>query len=183
LPPAHHIAATTPGGIRAATSNLHLTSAAGTPTTRLTPAADEAFDLAKGNERSADGAVAASDVLPQTTQARELDGEQQISAADYNPNEDRKHDHERLQRLHALQQASSTIQPSQTEIADGLGEPGPDIVNVDADESEYEEVEVDDDDEDFDMFSMDEPKKKKTIRRKKEVGSRPYVGANRLTVD
>ncbi len=141
----------------------------GTPTGRLTPSTDEAFDLSKVTERSAEGAVNAADVLP-ATQATEDDGEQQISAADYNPNDDRKHDEERLHMLQQHTAPVSAVKVDPSQISAGVGQPGSEVVDVDAGgESEYEEVEVEDEDDDFDMFAMDEPRKKKTIRRKKQV--------------
>lgn len=148
-------------GLQTSTARLGIESARPTPP----PVADIQgdFDLAK-SASDQPGQTNAGDVLPAETTAKQVDGEEQISAADYNPDEDRKVDDEREQ---ALLKAHN----KQKEVASGVGEPGPDIVRVEDEESEYEEVEVDaEEDEDFDMFALDEPPKKKVIRRKKQVG-------------
>lgn len=133
------------------------------------------FDLSKSNDitnkdhRNANGTT--DNVLPDETRANVVDGELQISAADYNPDEDRRMDEAKERDLLA---ASRTKQQAQNGVASGIGEPAPHVIDVTKDageESEYEEIEVDaEDDDDFDMFAVDEPPKKKIVRRKKQVG-------------
>lgn len=149
-------------GIQIAAERLGLASTtasrAATPPIDVDSTTGE-IDLAKGLS----GATAEkSDVLPQETLAPELEGNEQISAADYNPDEDRKIDETRKQ-LHAVHETSAGGKIG--------GDVDKDAMVLDEDEeSEYEEVEVDaDEGDDFDMFSMEEAPKKKTIRRKKEV--------------
>ena len=147
--------------MQTSTARLGIESARPTP-----PPANEIhgdFDLAK----TAEGSVGQDDVgeiLPAETRAKEVDGEEQVSAADYNPDEDRKVDDRREQAL---------MGSKQKEVASGVGEPGPDILDVKDEESEYEEVEVDaEEDDDFDMFALDEAPKKKVVRRKKQVSEK-----------
>lgn len=129
-------------------------TAAGLPKTaaRLaldTPASprtrEASFDLSQSD------LAGKQDVIPADTRAAVIDGEQQVSAADYDPEEDRK----------ALQDAAVPAQ----EVADGVGEPAP----VADEDDGWEEVEVDDEDEEFDMFAVDAPRKKKIIRRRKDA--------------
>lgn len=159
-------------GLQTSTARLGIQSARPTPPPAAEIQGD--FDLAK-HTSDAPGQADGADVLPAETTAKQVDGEEQISAADYNPDEDRKFDDER-------EQALLRGHNKQKEVASGVGEPGPDIVRVEDEESEYEEVEVDaEEDEDFDMFALEEAPKKKTIRRKKQVSgpnrrSRPLTG-------
>jgi serine/threonine-protein kinase PRP4 len=156
-------------GLQTSTARLGIESAHPTP-----PPATEIhgdFDLAKTAE-SGVGQDDAGDILPAETRAKEVDGEEQVSAADYNPDEDRKVDDRREQEL---------MGSKQKEVASGVGEPGPDILNVKDEESEYEEVEVDaEEDDDFDMFALDEAPKKKVVRRKKQVSGSDYSRPLRL---
>lgn len=120
------------------------------------------FDLANTD------LAGSKDIIPAETQASALDGEPQVSAADYDPNDDRKADDVRQQNL-----AADAV--TGEEVASGVGEPGPADLAHDGekplliDGEEWEEVEVEDDGEEFDMFALDdEPKKKKKILRKKQ---------------
>lgn len=106
--------------------------------------------------------------LPADLRAETLDGEVQISAADYNPDDDRKLDDQRRKnhdtKVDAVQPRTTA---TQKEIAAGVEEPKPSAV---ADDDEYEEVEEDVEDDDFDMFAVeDAPKKKRKVLRKKTV--------------
>lgn len=104
------------------------------------------------------------DVIPAETRASVMDGEQQISAADYDPEEDRK----------ALQQQHQEAVIPPQEVADGVGEPAPasaPAAMTTNEDDEWEEVEVDDEDEEFDMFAVDAPRKKKITRRRKEAAT------------
>jgi serine/threonine-protein kinase PRP4 len=90
--------------------------------------------------------------------------ENNISAADYNPDLDRLEDEER-----ARQRAQKGQPQGTDELAAGTGEAKE---RIEGDESEWEEVEVEEDDEVEDMFALgsddeDAPKKKKTIRVRK----------------
>ncbi|KAJ9115648.1 hypothetical protein QFC20_000975 [Naganishia adeliensis] len=128
------------------------------------PPVEERFELAKDEGKS----VNDFEILPREIKADTLDGEAQISAADYNPDDDRKQDDER-RKVHDTK--ANTIHPVEPptleEIANGLGEPAI-AAGIPNDDDEYEEVEEDVEDEDFDMFAMDEaPKKKRKVLRKK----------------
>lgn len=130
------------------------------------PPVEERFELAKDEGKS----VNDFEILPREIKADTLDGEAQISAADYNPDDDRKQDDER-RKVHDTK--ANTIHPVEPptleEIANGLGEPAI-AAGIPNDDDEYEEVEEDVEDEDFDMFAMDEaPKKKRKVLRKKTV--------------
>jgi len=154
-----------PLGLQTSTARLGLESARPTPPP-VTEIKGE-FDLAK-DALDQTGQGNGADVLPAETTAKQVDGEEQISAADYNPDEDRKVDDEREQALLKAHQ-------KQKEVASGVGEPGPDVVRVEDEESEYEEVEVDaEEDDDFDMFALEEAPKKKVVRRKKQVSPLSY---------
>lgn len=94
----------------------------------------------------------------------QADADNNISAADYNPDLDRLEDEER-----ARQRAQKGQPQGAAELAAGTGEAKE---RVEGDESEWEEVEVEEDDEVEDMFALgsdddDAPKKKKTIRVRK----------------
>jgi hypothetical protein len=152
--------------IRESAAHLGLsTSNSGANThSQSSPAAEQGFELAKDEGKSTNDL----DILPPEIKADTLDGEAQISAADYNPDDDRKQDDQR-RKVHDTKAhiAHPVDVPSQQDIADGLGEPA--AVSADIDD-EYEEVEEDVEDEDFDMFAVDEaPKKKRKVLKKKTV--------------
>ncbi len=148
-----------------------------TPNPGATPSTTQIFDLTKQ-----DGNGTAADVLPSETTAADINGEKQISAADYDPLDDRKADDDRSHLL----AAPHIGQIKQSDIAAGVGEPGPDIINAgaeEAEEDEYEAVEVEEEDEEFDMFAIETaPKVKKTIRRKKFKNPEPAkpIGAGKI---
>jgi serine/threonine-protein kinase PRP4 len=135
-------------GLGSSTAKLNLEST--TPSLQTTPLpVNSEFDVAKHSDRLS-GQTDSGDVLPVETRAKEVDGEEQISAADYNPDEDRKVDDERKQALF-----------KDKEVVD---------VDKKEEDSEWEEFEVDaEEDDDFDMFALEEAPKKKVIRRKKQV--------------
>lgn len=168
-------------GLQVAAEKLGLASSTFShPESRATPpvevnSATGEIDLTKGSNGAA---VSKEEVLPVETTANEVGGEQQISAADYNPDEDRKVDEGRRQS-HAPHKASGV---KQEDIASGLGEP---VVMAVDEESEYEEVEIDaEEDEDFDMFAMEEAPKKKTVRRKIQASLICFCGhAERIADD
>lgn len=152
--------------IRESAAHLGLsTSNSGVDThAQSSPPAEQRFELGKDEGKSANNL----DILPAEIKADTLDGEAQISAADYNPDDDRKLDDER-RKVHDIKaHATHSIEPpTRQEIADGLGEPATATAN---DDDEYEEVEEDVEDEDFDMFAVDEaPKKKRKVLKKKTV--------------
>ncbi|KAI5454643.1 U4/U6 small nuclear ribonucleoprotein prp4, variant 3 [Naganishia albida] len=157
--------------IRESAAHLGLsTSNSGVDThAQSSPPAEQRFELGKDEGKSANNL----DILPAEIKADTLDGEAQISAADYNPDDDRKLDDER-RKVHDIKaHATHSIEPPiRQEIADGLGEPATATANYD---DEYEEVEEDVEDEDFDMFAVDEaPKKKRKVLKKKTLsGSMP----------
>jgi serine/threonine-protein kinase PRP4 len=148
--------------IRASAAHLRLSSSNSGLNTNAKPSppADEGFELAKaGGKGDSD-----LEILPAEIKADTLDGEAQISAADYNPDDDRKLDDER-RKVHDPQ---SHAVPTKQGVANGgeatKAEP------VEVDEDEYEEVEEDVEDDDFDMFAVDDaPKKKRKVLKKKNV--------------
>ncbi|GHJ85748.1 hypothetical protein NliqN6_2150 [Naganishia liquefaciens] len=147
--------------IRASAAHLALSSnnSGFTTNARPSPSAVGEMEVAK-----ADGRVNNElEVLPAEIKADTLDGEAQISAADYNPDDDRKLDDER-RKIHDVQ--GHTKLPEESAPVEGAAkQAGP----VEVDEDEYEEVEEDvEDDDDFDMFAVDDaPKKKRKVLRKK----------------
>lgn len=153
--------------IRASASQLRLSASnSGLNTNGLntnakpSPPADEGFELAKAGGKG-DSDV---EILPAEIKADTLDGEAQISAADYNPDDDRKLDDER-RKVHDTQAHAA---PAEQGVADGGEATKAD--NVEVDEDEYEEVEEDVEDDDFDMFAVDDaPKKKRKVLKKKTV--------------
>lgn len=154
--------------IRESAAHLGLsTSNSGANThAQSSPPVEERFELAKDEGNSANDL----EILPREIKADTLDGEAQISAADYNPDDDRKQDDERRKVHDTNANTAHSVGPSsQRQIANGLGEPAP-AAGTSNDDDEYEEVEEDVEDEDFDMFAMDEaPKQKRKVLRKKTV--------------
>lgn len=148
--------------IRASAAHLGLSSnnSGSNTNAKPTPPADEGFELAKAGGKLDN----ASEILPAEIKADTLDGEAQISAADYNPDDDRKLDDER-RKVHDIQ---GHLRPPEQGVfvEGGVAQTMPAEVN----EDEYEEVEEDAEDDDFDMFAVDDaPKKKRKVLKKKTV--------------
>lgn len=157
---------TTVADIRASAAKLGLSATSSGVSTQIEPTgpSDEVFELGK----TAGNSDLEAQTLPAELRAETLDGEVQISAADYNPDDDRKLDDQRRKDHDTkIGIAAPQTAVSQKEIADGVGEPKPPVI---VEDDEYEEVEEDIEDDDFDMFAVDDaPKKKRKVLRKKTV--------------
>ncbi|KAJ9125162.1 hypothetical protein QFC22_000116 [Naganishia vaughanmartiniae] len=154
----------TTADIRASAAKLGLSATSSGISTQAKPRGptEEVFELGKATGISG----LEAETLPVELRAQTLDGEVQISAADYNPDDDRKLDDQR-RKDHDTNVGTEQPQTaaSRKDIADGVGEPKPAVA---VEEDEYEEVEEDVDNDDFDMFAVDDaPKKKRKVLRKK----------------
>lgn len=148
--------------IRASAAHLGLSSNNSGLNTNAKPSppADEGFELEKAGGKVDDDL----EILPAEIKADVLDGEAQISAADYNPDDDRKLDDER-RKVHDTQ-----VHAGPPEQGLPVGNDAIKANSAEEDEDEYEEVEEDEEDDDFDMFAVDDaPKKKRKVLKKKSV--------------
>ena len=162
---------TSAADIRASAAHLGLSSNNSDSNTnaRPTPPADEGFEVAKAGGKL----DSESEILPAEIKADALDGEAQISAADYNPDDDRKLDDER-RKVHDIQGHPRPPEEGVC-VEGGMAQAMP----VEVVDDDYEEVEEDVEDDDFDMFAVDDaPKKKRKVLRKKKTVSEVFARIN-----
>lgn len=111
------------------------------------------FDLSKEAESTGEA------VIPDETRTEGVGAEMMVSAADYDPTEEAMADQEKRR---------NDVELIKAEVADGVGEPGPEDQKPAA-EDEYEEVEIEEEEEedDVDMFATfgveEKPKKKRKV--------------------